>query len=118
MLVRRGDEGFALYALLLLLRVVEDVEVPEYGGRGRDRRAVLLPPAALVSPPLTAAHRLRLYPGEDPAKALVLLKDPYVVHRVSACKVEEDEGGDDLLVRPALGLHVQMGTDVIPQTEH
>ena len=47
-LVGRRDEGFALLALLFFLGVVEGCKEPEYGGRGRDGRMMLLSPASFL----------------------------------------------------------------------
>src|SRR5208337_3222763 len=96
----------------------EGFKIPEYGGRGRDRTMMLLPPASFLRPSLLTGESLCFYPAEHSGETCILLEDPDVVNGVPSREVEQYQREDHLLVRPPLGLpYVHMGTDVISQTE-
>jgi hypothetical protein len=83
-------------------------EIAKDGRRGRDRPVFLLPPPLLNLPPLPSRKSIKFYTAEYAAKPFIGFQDAEVIDRVSSCEVEEDQGHDDLLIRPTLELNVEM----------
>jgi hypothetical protein len=116
-LIGRRDEGFALFAFLLLTRIVEGFKIPEYRGRGRNGTMLLLAPSSFHGSPLLAGPSLRLHPVEHLREAFIPFEYFEVIHIVSPGQVEQDKREDHLFIGPSLGLHVHMGADMISQAE-
>jgi hypothetical protein len=78
---------------------------------------VLLSPPLFCLPSFLSLQPLKFYTGEYPAETLIGFKDTEAIDALASREAEEDEGGDDLFIRPAPGLHVKMGGDAFLQIE-
>ena len=117
-LIRRRDEGLALFTFLLLERIMEGFKIAEDGGRGRNGTMLFLSPPSFRGSPLLTGQSLRLHPAEHLTEAFILFENPDVVHTVSPGEVEQDEGKDHLLIRPSLRLFTCIwAADMISQAQ-
>jgi len=97
--------------------LMEGSKVAEHRRGGRDGAVLLLAPPSFCFPSLFSFKSLKLDMTKYPAEPLVGFKDAKVVDGVSSGEVEEDKGHDDLLIRPSLRLHLEMGGDAFSQVE-
>jgi hypothetical protein len=93
--------------------LVKGCKIPENGGGRRDRAMLLLPP-----PPLLSREVFEFDPAEYAVKPLIRFQEAKIVNRLPSGEIEEDKAHDDLFIRPALDLRVEMGRDAFSQIKH
>ena len=78
---------------------------------------LFLSPPSFLSSPLPTGEPLRLHAAEHRAEAFIFFEYLDVIHTVSTGEVEENKREDYLFIGPPLGLQMEMGADMISQTE-
>ena len=78
---------------------------------------LLLAPPSLRVPSFFPGKPLEFDMTEYPAEPFIGFQDTEVINRLPSGEVEENQGDDDLLVGPALGLRMEVGRDALAQTK-